>query len=333
MWWFFATKFRALSLAQDESNSSGVDYPWYNRMKVWGAAFLPIAGFTSAAAIWLWMMSIDPHWYSTMYAWYTTASWWVSAVAITILFILYLKSKGYLEEVTTEHLHDLGKFLFAFSIFWTYLWFSQYMLIWYANIGEETIYYRQRMGEFPVLFYGNLIMNFVLPFLILVRNDTKRKWGSLGFAASLVLFGHWWDFFQMIKIGPYKEVLKHNAEHGAHSAVGHGTEGASHAATTTEHAATGAHDVAAHGTEQAGHILKAASETPAMDALAATNNAEFFHYTPDMTVGYGIPGLLEIGIFLGFGALFTWFVFTRLEKANLVPTKDPYLEETLHHQV
>jgi hypothetical protein len=339
VWWFFATKFRALSIAQDSSNSSGEDYPWYERMKVWGAAFLPIAGFTSAAAIWLWMMSIDPHWYSTMYAWYTTASWWVSAVAITILFILYLKSKGYMQEVTTEHLHDLGKFLFAFSIFWTYLWFSQYMLIWYANIGEETIYYRQRMGEFPVLFYGNLIMNFVLPFLILVRNDTKRKWGSLGFAAALVLFGHWWDFFQMIKIGPYKEVLKHNAEHGAHSAAGHGTEGAAHAPAATEHAATGAHDAVEHGanaathaTEQAGNILKAAtSETPAMDALAATNNAEFFHYTPDMTVGYGIPGLLEIGIFLGFGALFTWFVFTRLEKANLVPTNDPYLEETLNH--
>ena len=323
VWYLFARLFRKLSLQQDEAGSD-TNLTAYNKMKVWGAVFLPIAGFTSAAAIWLWLMSIDPHWYSTMYAWYTTASWWVSAVAITILLLLYLKSKGYYQEVTTEHLHDLGKFLFAFSIFWTYLWFSQYMLIWYANIGEETIYFRQRMGEFPVLYYGNLVMNFFLPFLILIRNDTKRKWGSLGFASALIVFGHWWDFFQMVKIGPYKHALSHHG--GEHGATGHATE-AAHGAT--EHGAEAAHGVVGHAAE----TVKAAIETPAMDALAATNKAEFFHYSSDLTAGYGIPGLLEIGIFLGFGALFTWFVLSRLEKANLVPKADPFLEETMHHQV
>ena len=323
VWYLFARLFRKLSLQQDEAGSD-TNLAAYNKMKVWGAVFLPIAGFTSAAAIWLWLMSIDPHWYSTMYAWYTTASWWVSAVAITILLLLYLKSKGYYQEVTTEHLHDLGKFLFAFSIFWTYLWFSQYMLIWYANIGEETIYFRQRMGEFPVLYYGNLVMNFFLPFLILIRNDTKRKWGSLGFASALIVFGHWWDFFQMVKIGPYKHALSHHG--GEHGATGHATE-AAHGAT--EHGAEAAHGVVGHAAE----TVKAAIETPAMDALAATNKAEFFHYSSDLTAGYGIPGLLEIGIFLGFGALFTWFVLSRLEKANLVPKADPFLEETMHHQV
>ena len=323
VWYLFARLFRKLSLQQDEAGSD-TNLAAYNKMKVWGAVFLPIAGFTSAAAIWLWLMSIDPHWYSTMYAWYTTASWWVSAVAITILLLLYLKSKGYYQEVTTEHLHDLGKFLFAFSIFWTYLWFSQYMLIWYANIGEETIYFRQRMGEFPVLYYGNLVMNFFLPFLILIRNDTKRKWGSLGFASALIVFGHWWDFFQMVKIGPYKHALSHHG--GEHGATGHATE-AAHGAT--EHGTEAAHGVVGHAAE----TVKAAIETPAMDALAATNKAEFFHYSSDLTAGYGIPGLLEIGIFLGFGALFTWFVLSRLEKANLVPKADPFLEETMHHQV
>jgi hypothetical protein len=350
IWYFFMRKFRSMSLAQDSVRAeSKTDYPWYDRMKVWGAAFLPIAGFTSAAAIWLWLMSLDAHWYSTMYAWYTTASWWVSCVSATILMLIYLKGRGYFVWVTDEHLHDLGKFMFAFSIFWTYLWFSQYMLIWYANVGEETIYYRQRMGEFPVLFYGNILMNFILPFLILIRNDTKRKFGTLTFAATLIFVGHWWDFFQMIKIGPYKTAhMKPVEGAAAHGAVGEAAHGAAehapaaahaaveHAAGAVsaagEHATSTVQAVGEHVATAANHVVEAAvSETPALDALAKMNADNYFHYTPDMTAGFGIPGLLEIGIFLGFASLFVWFVFSRLGEASLLPENDPYLEETLHH--
>ena len=359
LWYFFMRKFRAMSLEQDEMRAATkTDYPLYAKMKVWGAAFLPIAGFTSAAAIWLWLMSIDAHWYSTMYAWYTTASWWISCLAATVLLLLYLKGRGYFIWVTDEHLHDLGKFMFAFTIFWTYLWFSQYMLIWYANIGEETIYFRQRMGEFPVLFYGNLVMNFVLPFLILIRNDTKRKKGSLAFAAGLIFFGHWWDFFQMVKIGPYKHATGSHGggEHGAVGAHEAATGAAGHAATAEHVAAAGEHAVgAAHGAtehvagavqavgehvaattsgvEAAGHeVVKAAIDaTPALDALAKSNMEHYFHYASDTTAGFGLPGFLEIGTFLGFGALFVWFVLNQLSKASLIPENDPYLEETLHH--
>jgi hypothetical protein len=358
LWFFFAYKFRQFSLAQDVAGKDE-SYPWYRKMKVWGGAFMPIAGFSSAAAIWLWLMSIDPHWYSTMYAWYSTASWWVSAVSITILLLIYLKSKGYCQEVTLEHIHDLGKFLFAFSIFWTYLWFSQYMLIWYANVGEETVYFRHRIGEFPVLFYGNILMNFVLPFLILIRNDTKRKFGSLAFVAILVLFGHWWDFFQMVKIGPYKEVIAHNA---AHSANGHGSHGeVSKAAMPQQQATNATQQATAHNSESHGDSHGSAHEGEEMvqlhgnttaehsgdthetekvlaamsatEKLAAKNEADFFHYKPDMTAGYGLPGFLEIGVFLGFGALFIFLVFSQLSKAALLPKEDPYLEETLHHHV
>ena len=343
VWYFFMRKFRELSLAQDNDNDQ-TEFPFYQNVKVWAAIFLPIAGFTSAAAIWLWLMSIDAHWYSTMYAWYTTASAWVSCLAITILFLIYFKTKGYFEWVTDNHLHDLGKLAFAFSVFWTYLWFSQYMLIWYANIGEETIYFHQRMGEFPVLFYGNLLLNFVLPFLILIRNDTKRKFGSMAFASILILVGHWWDFFQMVKIGPYKSILDHHAheaehatgaahgaaEHGAANAAGHTAEAAhgaaEHGASAVGHAA----EAVGHGAE---HVAKAVIETPALDALAKTNAENYFHYNQDLTAGFGLPGFLEIFTFLGFGALFVYFVFNELSKAPLLPKNDPYLEETLNHHV
>ncbi len=223
IWIFFANKLRSLSIEEDMSGTA--DFSHHKRMRIWSAAFLPIGGFTSAAIVWQWVMSVDAHWYSTLFAWYTTVSWFVSALALIILTIVYLKSKGYLEEVTVEHLHDLGKYLFAFSVFWTYLWFSQYMLIWYANVGEETVYFRTRIEEYPVLFYGNLILNFVLPFLILMRNDTKRKYGTLVFVSIIVLFGHWFDFFQMIKPGVLHtahEALSHAAEEGGH----HGHHGA-----------------------------------------------------------------------------------------------------------
>lgn len=288
-WLFLAYKMRQLSLREDnEGNYEAGDFSIHRTMRKYAATFLPIFGFTSAAAIWLWVMSIDAHWFSTLFAWYSTASLVVSMVCITILMLLYLKSKGYMEYITKEHFHDLGKYTFGFSVFWTYLWFSQFMLIWYANLGEETTYFEDRMTEFPVLFWGNFLMNFILPFFILIRNDTKRKFGSIGFAAVVVLFGHWWDFFQMIKPGALKS-LKEHQEHAAHAAAG-----------------TDAH---------------------------ATSGHEVVHQTATFVEGFTLPGLLEIGTFLGFGALFVYFVFHQLTKASLIPKNDPYIQESLTHHV
>jgi hypothetical protein len=236
LWVFFARKFRSISLAEDQSGDAS--FAHHKSLRKYSAIFLPIAGFSSAAIIWQWVMSVDAHWYSTLFAWYATASWFVAMICLTIMVLLYLKSKGYYESVTAEHLHDLGKFLFGFSIFWTYLWFSQFMLIWYANVGETTGYFKLRRDEYPVLFYGNLVLNFILPFFVLMRNDTKRKVGSLGIIAGLVFIGHWWDYFLMIKPGVLHtahEVGGHGhghgeAAHGAAEHVGHAVEhGAAHA--------------------------------------------------------------------------------------------------------
>ncbi|MCB0563012.1 MAG: hypothetical protein KDD01_01400 [Phaeodactylibacter sp.] len=223
IWIFFAWKVRQLSLDEDKNGTT--EYKHHQKLRVWSAAFLPIAGFSSAAVIWQWVMSIDAHWYSTLFAWYTGASWFVAAMALTILMTIYLKGKGYLEYVNIEHLHDIGKYMFAFSIFWAYLWFSQYMLIWYANVGEETVYFFHRQQNYPVLFYGNLLLNFVAPFFILMRNDTKRKYGTLIFTSIIVFFGHWLDFFQMIKPGARMTAMEALAHHGGEN----GHEVAEHA--------------------------------------------------------------------------------------------------------
>ena len=304
IWFFIVNRIRSISLAEDQTGSEG--FKKHYKIRIWAAAFLPLAGFGSAAMVWQWIMSVDAHWYSTLFAWYTGASWFVSMICLTILVLLFLKSKGYYQSVTIEHFHDLGKFLFAFSIFWTYLWFSQYMLIWYGNVGEETIYFKERLDNYSALFYLNLGINFIMPFFILMRNDTKRKIGSLAFTAGLVLFGHWLDFFLMLKPG----IL-----HTAHSAMGHGnghgdSHGDAHGTEAVDHAAEAAHG-AGHGAEAAAHH--------GGEALSS------------FEMGFSMPGILEVGTFIGFLCLFLFFVLNTLTKAPLVPENDPYLDESNHH--
>lgn len=295
-WFFFAQRIRAVSNAEDEQNDK--EYKLHFKNRFWTATFLPIAGFTSSLVLWQWVMSLDAHWYSTLFAWYSGASLFVSMIGLTILILIYLKSKGYYPNLTLEHFHDLGKFLFGFSIFWTYLWFSQFMLIWYANVGEETVYFKIRQTDYPVLFYANLAINFLIPFFILMRNDTKRKYGTLVFVSLVTFFGHWLDFFLMIKPGAL-----HTAHALAHHGDGHG-HGDSH----------GAHEVAAHGHEV---------------AEAAGHGAH--HAASTFEPGFTLPGFLELGTMIGFLCLFLYVFYTVLSKSNLVAKNDPYLAESLHH--
>ena len=201
LWSLLGYRMRILSSEADKesfSNITGYQFIFQNTVRA--SMFLAWFGLTVGSTIpWLWMMSIDPHWYSTMYSWYTFASSFVSGMSLVALWVIFLKNKGYLEFTTSEHIHDIGKFMFAFSIFWTYLWFSQYMLIWYANIPEETIYFKTRVqGAYKGIFFFNLIINFLCPLLILMKRAAKRNFTLLTFMAVLILFGHWIDFFQMV---------------------------------------------------------------------------------------------------------------------------------------
>lgn len=213
LWWILGKKMRTLSLQSDEK---AMDYEgakkWIWSNTVWASLFTVVFGLTVASTTpWLWLMSIDPHWYSTMFSWYTFASIFVSGLSLIALYVMWLKGKGALEYVTDEHVHDLGKFIFAFSIFWTYLWFSQYMLIWYSNQPEETKYFVDRIGTarepgaYKGIFFLNLIVNFIAPLLILMKKSTKRNYATLTFMAVILIFGHWIDFYQMVMPGTVRE--------------------------------------------------------------------------------------------------------------------------------
>ncbi len=205
IWWFLGQKLRSLSLESDKTGP--MDYEtgkkWINRNILWASLFIVYFGLSVGSTIpWLWLMSVDAHWYSTMFSWYTFASSFVSGMSLIALFIVFLKNQGQLEYVTDEHLHDIGKFMFAFSIFWAYLWFSQYMLIWYANIPEETGYFKIRVqGPYRGIFFLNLVLNFLCPFLILMKKSTKKNYTIITFTAILIIFGHWIDFWQMVMPG------------------------------------------------------------------------------------------------------------------------------------
>jgi hypothetical protein len=207
VWSWVGHKMRQLSKRADEpfSAEEAKSYMWTN--SVWASVFTVFFGLTVASTIpWFWLMSIDAHWFSTMYSWYTFASTFVSGMSLIAIYVVYLKNQDYLEYVSEEHLHDLGKFMFAFSVFWTYLWYSQFMLIWYANIPEETIYFKPRMqGPYRVIFFLNLIMNFVLPFLLLIRRGAKRNYTTMAVLAVLIILGHWLDFYQMVMPGTLGE--------------------------------------------------------------------------------------------------------------------------------
>jgi hypothetical protein len=166
------------------------------------AAFLVIFAFSFSILSWMIMMSIDAHWFSTIFSVYNFAIAFVTGLTVLMFFTLYLKSKGYLEIVSDEVIHDLGKFMFAFSIFWAYIWLAQFLLIWYANLPEEVVYYDARLTEqFKPLFLTNVVMNFALPFLILMMRNAKRNPKVLLVAGSIILLGHWLDMYLMVMPG------------------------------------------------------------------------------------------------------------------------------------
>ncbi|HET8861019.1 quinol:cytochrome C oxidoreductase [Marivirga sp.] len=203
VWFLMFRWMRQKSLEEDLTG--GANY--YYKLKGISAGFIVFFAITSSTSAWDWILSIDTHWFSTMFGWYVFSSWWVTTLAAITLITVILKEKGYLKIVNTGVLHDLGKFVFAFSIFWTYIWFSQFLLIYYSNIPEETIYFIERLtsDHYSIVFFVNLILNFFFPFLVFMPRDSKRHTVFLKIVTIIVLMGHWFDFYLMIMPGVMKE--------------------------------------------------------------------------------------------------------------------------------
>ncbi len=190
----FARMFRKKSLLEDQVGGTEIHYWLYRR----GALFLVFFAVFSSTLSWDWLMSIDTHWFSTLYGWYVFSGMWVTAMITAIIIVHYLKGKGLLTELNDSHVHDLGKWMFALSFLWSYLWFSQFMLIWYSDIPEEVTYFKERIAEFQIPFFGMFLVNFIAPMLILMGRGAKRNATLLIGIGTLIFIGHWTDVYLLV---------------------------------------------------------------------------------------------------------------------------------------
>jgi len=200
-YYIFWKGFRKRSLLEDAEGGTVIHFTNYKK----GALFLVFFAVFSSTSAWDWIMSIDVHWFSTLFGWYVFAGMWCTTMVVLVTTTLYLKKKGYLPNVNESHIHDLGKWTFATSFLWSYLWFSQFMLIWYANIPEEVTYYMTRIKDFNFMYFGMFLINFAFPMILLMSRDAKRHAGVLTFVGAIILFGHWVDVYIMIMAGSMGE--------------------------------------------------------------------------------------------------------------------------------
>ncbi len=258
--WSLLTFFiRKRSIAQDTDGNE----KHTQRNLLFSVIYIIFMGLTLTLGALDWLMSLEPHWFSTMFGVYQFAGAHVAGMAMIVLFTIALMKGGFLPHVNENHLHDLGKWMFGLSTFWAYIWIGQFLLIWYANIPEETGYFiiRQDTG-WAAIWIINLLINWTIPFFVLLPRPNKRNPKILVAMAILILCGHWLDV--------YLQVMP---------------------ATS--------HFAAEMGTLTSGH-------------------GPYF-------------GLTEIGATAAVAGLFLLTVTTMLGKASLLPSKDPYLIESLHH--
>lgn len=209
---WFASAFRKWSVKEDEVGGTELHYKQFRR----SAVFLVCFAVFSSTLSWDWLMSIDTHWYSTMYGWYIFSGIWVTCMIFATMLVVWLKNNGYLASVNTSHLHDLGKWMFAVSMLWSYLWFCQYMLIWYSNIPEEITYFETRYDHYMYGMWAIFAVNFAVPFYVMISRDAKRNTKYLTRVGAILFLSHFFDLYMAVIPGTVHGHLQWGLGEGHH---------------------------------------------------------------------------------------------------------------------
>lgn len=198
IWFFFARLI--VGKSTEAGHNGGIALRAFKHKKTASAIFVVVFALSFTLASMDWIMSLEPHWYSTIFGIYNFAGMFLSSLAAMTIIAILLKRWGPFENIlTSEHLHSLGKLIFAFSTFWMYIWFSQYLLIWYANIPEEVTYFvRREQGSWLIFTIVNVLFNWVIPFIALLPAWTKQHDGFLLRVCIIIMIGRWIDLFYMI---------------------------------------------------------------------------------------------------------------------------------------
>ena len=307
-------------------NAKNINEPTvYKRSKLMAALWIVIFAVSESFVSWDLIMGADPHWYSTLFGWYNFASYGCAAFAFTILLIIFLKSKGYLPQVNENHLHDVGKMMFGFSILWTYLWFDQFMLQWYGNIPEDTRYWVKRFDVplFKFTIFFALTLNFVFPLLLFIKRGAKRSYKQAAFIAVVVIIGHYFDFFNMTMYEPNNAIKKETVAEAKKeaqakvAAVFYAQNKTEEKAVATEKKGT---DAVAEKTESKPAEAEGKAEGKEKEEVEEVKTYAGF-------------GICEILIFTGFLGGFLLMFFNEFSKDSVFNENDPYLKESLRLHV
>jgi hypothetical protein len=201
LWIVFIRKLRNISLCEDTSDSANMDgiLSLFGKSELYSKIFIFILIITFSLSAFDWIMSIDVHWYSTIFALKNLVAAFLHGVSILTLIVFILYKRGYFPFLNKYHLHDFARYIFMLSIVWGYFWFAQFMIIWYGNIPEETIYYYMRWHEgWKVLFFLEIGLNWAIPFLILLPVKTSRNMTAIVIVIMFLIIGQYVDLYVQV---------------------------------------------------------------------------------------------------------------------------------------
>lgn len=186
--------------SQKEDETGGMKY--FYKSEMYSRIYIFVLGLTFIIFTFDWLMSIDPHWYSTVFAIKGFVTAFYHGSAIIVLIVILMHNRGYFRKLNKSHLLDFSRYIFMLAIIWGYLTFVEFMLIWYGNIPEETMYFHDRFTNgFESLFYINFIINWFIPFMILMSRHLDRRKDTIAAVAILLIFGQWIDYYFQIMPG------------------------------------------------------------------------------------------------------------------------------------